>query len=246
MPSKQLVVFDFDCSIPDNDTDRYVLEVLDPKLRLRMEELKDKMQWTDLVADTMVELHKRGGTKEDVISALQVLPVHPAMKRGVRNLKARKDIDTTFLCLSNSNQVYINTILQHHGLTDIFSDIITNPAAFTSDGMLEVKRRVLASDTKQHQCTVGCSANMCKGEELEAYIEQHGGRSAFDRIVYVGDGSNDFCPLLRLKSTDLALVRFDFALARRIAKQGESAGMTVPVKYWDGAWEVELAFEALV
>lgn len=115
-----------------------------------------------------------------------------------------------------------------------------------SDGMLEVKRRVLASDPKQHQCTVGCSANMCKGEELEAYLERNGGRSAYDRIVYVGDGSNDFCPLLRLKSTDLALVRFDFALARRIAKQGESAGMTVPVKYWDGAWEVELAFEALV
>lgn len=80
----------------------------------------------------MKELHKKGGTKEDVISALQVLPVvrlsasqmadgcsecrdlsqHPAMKRGVRNLKARKDVDTTFLCLSNSNCVYINTILE--------------------------------------------------------------------------------------------------------------------------------------
>jgi pyridoxal phosphate phosphatase PHOSPHO2 len=34
------------------------------------------------------------------------------MKRGVRNLKDRKDIDTTFLCLSNSNQVYIDTILK--------------------------------------------------------------------------------------------------------------------------------------
>ena len=79
----------------------------------------------------MKELHKQGGTKEDVISALQVLPVvrrllllicgtyltsfvkqHPAMKRGVRNLKARQDVDTTFLCLSNSNKVYIDTILQ--------------------------------------------------------------------------------------------------------------------------------------
>ena len=46
-------------------------------------------------------------------------------------------------------------------------------------------------------------------------------------------------------SNDLALVRFDYGLARRIAKEGESAGMTVPVKYWDGAWEVELAFAAL-
>ena len=27
----------------------YFVQVLDPKLRLRMEALKDKMQWTDLV-----------------------------------------------------------------------------------------------------------------------------------------------------------------------------------------------------
>ena len=45
---------------------------------------------------------------------------------------------------------------------------------------------------------------------------------------------------------DLALVRFDYSLARRIAKEGESSGMVVPVKYWDGAWEVELAFEGLL
>lgn len=137
-------------------------------------------------------------------------------------------------------------MLQHHGLTDIFSEIITNPASFTADGLLEVTRRVLASDPKQHKCTVGCSANMCKGEELEAYLERQGGRSTYDRIVYIGDGSNDFCPLLRLTKNDLALVRFDYSLARRIAKEGETAGMTVPVSYWEGAWEVELAFEALV
>lgn len=32
------------------------------------------------------------------------------MKRAVTNLKARGD--TTFLCLSNSNEVYIGTILE--------------------------------------------------------------------------------------------------------------------------------------
>lgn len=86
---------------------------------------------------------------------------------------------------------------------------------------------------------------MCKGEELEAFLDRNGGRGAWDRIVYIGDGSNDFCPLLRLTSNDLALVRFDFGLARRIAKEGDAKGMTVPIKYWEGAWQVELAFQAL-
>jgi len=34
------------------------------------------------------------------------------------------------------------------------------------------------------------------GEELEAFLAQHG---PFDRVVYTGDGSNDFCPILRLR-----------------------------------------------
>lgn len=89
-------------------------------------------------------------------------------------------------------------LAQHHDLTDIFEEIITNPAAFAEDGLLTIQRRIPADAPKQHTCKVGCSPNMCKGEELEAYLERKGGRSTFDRIVYVGDGSNDFCPLLRL------------------------------------------------
>lgn len=38
---------------------------------------------------------------------------------------------------------------------------------------------------------------MSTGEELTAFLERHS--KDFDRIVYVGDGSNDFCPILRLR-----------------------------------------------
>lgn len=35
------------------------------------------------------------------------------------------------------------------------------------------------------------------GEELDAFLQRH--QPAFDRIIYIGDGSNDFCPILRLR-----------------------------------------------
>jgi hypothetical protein len=38
------------------------------------------------------------------------------------------------------------------------------------------------------------------GEELEAFLGRH---SAYDRIIYVGDGTNDFCPVLRLRRLKL-------------------------------------------
>jgi pyridoxal phosphate phosphatase PHOSPHO2 len=85
----------------------------------------------------MIDLYKEGKTKEQVLDALRILPFvrtavigrdatrtpsptlktflptlqHPAMKRAVTELQQR-DPNTTFICLSNSNTVYINTILE--------------------------------------------------------------------------------------------------------------------------------------
>ena len=44
----------------------------------------------------------------------------------------------------------------------LFDEIITNPAAWKDNGLLEIRRRV-SPDGPQHGCKVGCSANMCKG-----------------------------------------------------------------------------------
>jgi pyridoxal phosphate phosphatase PHOSPHO2 len=42
---------------------------------------------------------------------------------------------------------------------------------------------------------------MCKGDELENWLEKNGKKmDDFEKIVYVGDGGNDFCPLLRMRA----------------------------------------------
>jgi hypothetical protein len=45
-----LIVFDFDWSMVDQDTDRWIFEVLDIQIRRQMEDLEKKMQWTDIVS----------------------------------------------------------------------------------------------------------------------------------------------------------------------------------------------------
>lgn len=162
------------------------------------------------------------------------MPFHPAMVRAVKNLKAAGK--TTFLCLSNANSIFISTILEDKKLTDLFHEIITNPAEWEPSGLLNLRRRV-DPNGPQHSCKIGCSPNMCKGEELDAYLARH--HTQFDRIVYVGDGTNDFCPALRLRKQDLVLCRSFRGLSKRIAKEG---GLQCHVKYWSGAWEVEEIF----
>jgi pyridoxal phosphate phosphatase PHOSPHO2 len=96
----------------------------------------------------------------------------------------------------------------------LFEEIVTNPAEWDSSGLLKLRRRIDPSGP-QHACKVGCNPNMCKGnlgvsqisfsihlpfiagEELDAFLERH--KTVFDRIIYIGDGSNDYCPVLRLR-----------------------------------------------
>ncbi len=35
---------------------------------------------------------------------------------------------------------------------------------------------------------------------MEAFFSKHGGLDKFEKVVYIGDGGNDFCPLLRMRS----------------------------------------------
>ncbi|KDR75193.1 hypothetical protein GALMADRAFT_98443 [Galerina marginata CBS 339.88] len=236
----QLVVFDFDWSMADQDTDRWIFEVLAPDLRREMKTLKDEIQWTDLVAHSLREAHSRSITKEQIIHALQIMPFHPAMVRAVTNLKNKGE--TTFLCLSNANSVFISTILESKGLQDLFEEIITNPAEWDPSGLLKLRRRVDPAGP-QHSCKVGCSPNMCKGEELEAFLTRKGVQ--FDHIAYVGDGTNDFCPILRLRSQDTVFCRTNRGLQKRIHKEGEAEGLKCNVQYWGGAWEIEEKFSKL-
>ncbi|KAG6837513.1 hypothetical protein H0H93_008438 [Arthromyces matolae] len=164
---------------------------------------------------------------------------HPAMTRVTSKVKAEGQ--TTFFCLSNANSVFISTILKSKGLENLFDQITTNPAEWDESGLLKLRRRIDPSGP-QHSCKIGCSPNMCKGEELEAFIKEHG---PFDRVVYTGDGSNDFCPILRLRSQDVVCCRLYRGLQKRIDQEGEKLGLKAQIKYWAGAWEAEELYNQL-
>lgn len=70
---------------------------------------------------------------------------------------------------------------------------------------------------------------------MDAYRARHAS-SHYQRIVYVGDGGNDFCPILRLGKNDVAFVRRNRGLSKRILEEG---GVQCTVRYWSGAWEAE-------
>ncbi|RUS30839.1 hypothetical protein BC938DRAFT_478899 [Jimgerdemannia flammicorona] len=158
-------------------------------------------------------------------------------------IKLMKDSNMELIILSDSNTVYIGIILKAYGVSDLFTAAITNPGHFDDAGRLHIRRRVPPEEP--HGCTMGCALNICKGQELSQYLST---RPPFNQIIYVGDGTNDFCPATRLSSTDLLLPRLDKALANTLRTNPAMAReVKAEILYWrDGDTVLEIVRERVL
>lgn len=90
-------------SMADQDSDRWIFEVLAPELRRKMKNLKDEVQWTDLVyvdqifitfsvhiffrAQSLREAHAKGITREEIEGALKIMPFVRAFHTHVTSMR---------------------------------------------------------------------------------------------------------------------------------------------------------------
>ncbi|KAI9322118.1 phosphatase phospho-type [Dichotomocladium elegans] len=225
MTIHDLAVFDFDWSLIEADSDAAVLSGLSP---LHWQKCRSAgVQWTDLMDQTLCELQDEGYSQKNIKDILEQVPLVPS---AVELLKALAANHTRVLVLSDANTFYVETILKAQGVRHLVTDIITNPTYVDGKGRLRINRRILPTDT-QHNCPNPCGLNICKGQELDRYIATYG---PFRQIMYIGDGKNDYCPALRLKSSDHYFVRSGRKLAEWLSTDTAAAGkLVVPVTYWD-------------
>ena len=105
--------------------------------------------------------------------------------------------------LSDANTYYIDAILRAKGLADgHFSAVVTNPAAFDGDGGRLAITPFHPAAAPPHGCP-HCPTNLCKGAVLRRWIDE----LAPSAVLYVGDGSGDFCPSLHLDDRSVVAAR---------------------------------------
>eukprot|EP00951_Prasinocladus_malaysianus_P001126 scaffold7886_cov46-Prasinocladus_malaysianus.AAC.1 len=177
-----------------------------------MEELEEtqlaetgELSWTRLMDDCLVAARERlNVSEEQVRAACAAVPMNRAVIAALKQLAALEYVDMHIL--SDANTVYISEILASNGMGNVFDGVHTNPAAFDSTGAL----RVSPYSTHDHGCHL-CPKNLCKGLIIERLLFA----SAYSRVVYVGDGSNDFCPSCRTGPWDVVLARESYPTNRK-------------------------------
>ncbi|PIA64398.1 hypothetical protein AQUCO_00100110v1 [Aquilegia coerulea] len=196
-----VVVFDFDKTIIDCDSDNWVVDDLGGTDLFN--ELLPTMPWNTLMM--MKELHSQGRTIEEIVECLQRAPLIPQI---ISTIKSAHALGCELKILSDANLFFIETILKHHGLMDYFSEINTNPG-FVDEGRLRIfpYHDFISCP---HGCDL-CPPNMCKGFVIEK-IRASAFAEGKKRFFYLGDGKGDYCPSLKLGGNDYVLPRKNYPL----------------------------------
>jgi pyridoxal phosphate phosphatase PHOSPHO2 len=192
------------------------------------------MQWTNMMCSILKELHSMGIHRQQVEQVLERLPIHPGMIKGIQLAAASNAAD--LVILSDSNQVYIETVLKARQL-NVFSSVITNPAWWDESGCLQIRWHTPES----HSCGL-CPKNLCKGQVLQKFLSE--AQQRYERVVYLGDGWNDYCPATKLRETDLLLVRKGLSLEKKLRSTCEK--LLAEIRYWENGDDVFEIFSTLL
>ena len=143
-------------------------------------------------------------------------------------LEELRKVNYEVVIISDSNSEFIKCIMQAAGMEDVVHTTYTNPAHWDELGCLRI-----AFYHTQDWCSLS-TRNLCKGHILDTHIEDAliKRNTKFSRVVYIGDGTNDLCPSLRLRHCDVTCPRVGYSLIREIAKLEEGA-LKCQVLPWD-------------
>ena len=210
---KCLFVFDFDHTLVNGNTDTHVFEVA-PELQVtsRYNDLRRRFScWPLMIDHIMGEIHSSGHTREEIVAHMKKMTFCSGMLETVKVLSTMSNVE--MIVLSDSNTIFIGSLLENVGLSGAFSRVMTNPAYFDQDGRLCIGCYHAHTCQRCHR-----TPNLCKRTALKELLAER----SFSKIVYIGDGGNDLCPSMALSEGDHVVARDGYTLAKRLKELSDN------------------------
>ncbi|XP_036408013.1 probable phosphatase phospho1 isoform X2 [Megalops cyprinoides] len=243
-PDKRfLIFFDFDETIVDESSDDVVVQAA-PGQKLP-NWLKDTYQpghYNQYMQRVLAYMAEQSVPEGAIRSVIEKIPASPGMIPLFQYLRTHPQ-DFEIVLVSDANMYFIESWLRRAGVRQLFLKIFTNPASFDGNGRLHL------GPYHTHSCP-RCPENMCKQVIVREYLArrtQERGRP-FQRVFYVGDGANDFCPSLILGPRDTAFPRRDYPMHKLILEKQEAqpADFKATVVPWASGEDVVARLKRLV
>lgn len=225
MDYSSLIAFDFDHTICEDNSDMVARKLVpEEKIPENVRSLYQSNGWLVYMNRIFEILHDNSIDRKQIMSAIVAIPAVSGMEELLAALHANGH---KIIIISDSNSLFIEWWLKSRKLDRAVSRVFTNPAYFDDDGRLKVDMYHM-----QRTCNLS-SINLCKGKILMDFIDEQRAQNVYyDRIVYIGDGKNDLCPILRLSEADLACPRKDYVLIKRLTKLSHDMYPVATIMAW--------------
>jgi pyridoxal phosphate phosphatase PHOSPHO2 len=184
-----LIIFDFDWSFINENSDTWVVELLPEavqymnNLRLNEKSQYGPNNWTKLM-DHMVGymMKEKDVSLDDIINRLKCIPY---FNDTFDAAKLAHENNAELIILSDANTFYIDQILLHHNLKHLFTQVITNPSSLDDNRILRVNP--YESKETPHNCKL-CPPNLCKGKVLQQLRNTYvNGIGDSIPVIYIGN-----------------------------------------------------------
>lgn len=236
---KRLAAFDFDHTIIEKNSYVVAMDILAcDKFPSFLKQLH-RTGWTAFMQGIFDLLHNNNVDEITIRQSIQDLEPIKGMSELIKDLNENLNYDV--IIISDSNSYFINTWLASNNLKSNVKRVFTNPARF-HNGHLKIEMYHF-----QDKCTLS-TKNLCKGQILEEFVaEQQDAGVIYDKIIYVGDGSNDICPILRLNQQDMGCVRNEYKCMELVKKakdgqpldkSGKQYNLKCDILVWDNGFDI--------
>jgi pyridoxal phosphate phosphatase PHOSPHO2 len=229
---KILVVFDFDHTIIEENSDVVILKLLS---EMGLNDLASKREQSLNWAHFMQEVYKKMTEENIKIDQIKEIVENLEFNSGIPDLfdfiKSNKIYFDT-LIISGSNTLFIDWKLQKHNLTDLFPVYFSNIAEPCEHQIIKI------DPYHKHDC-LSCDQSQCKRIIMREHLELQKEKNIYYKnLFFVGDGLNDFCPATIFKETDLLFPRYEFPLYKKLYLKGFKEKLKCGVHSWKDGFKI--------
>ena len=221
MNSKHLIIFDMDHTILKDNSDYVILDLLSKESQNILDQLNRKS--TNWAKHMQTVYHKMRDENVEISQIKKIIdncPLNSGFDELFNLIKQNKD---KFDCIivSGANTLFVKWIIEKYNLTDIFTDYFSNIAEPCNENLIKIEQ------ANYHNCET-CDESMCKRMIVQDYINNKG----YDKLLYLGDGSNDYCPATIFSEKDYLFPREGFPLYNKLYKKNFINQLRCNVSPW--------------
>ena len=174
------IIFDFDKTIIDKDTDEQVKTLLNQDIVKNLEQkyFNNEVNWTKHMNEIYKEIEKTGINIKDILETVNKLSLNSEFNLLFDYLEKNKNIFELNI-ISSANKLLIESILNKNKI-NLFKNIIAFP--------YEIKNNlIIQKDIGLNNDCEFCSGDICKSLLFKNNFDIN------QKIIFICDGWNDYC-----------------------------------------------------